>query len=84
MKHKITAYDYKQAENNLISGDQTVKFQIRQELIAKKAKLDYFMSRFLEDHPEFQDCEKKKKFYTDKSEEYAQINRLLRIADAYR
>ena len=83
MKNKLSSYDYSQAERNLISGSPEIRYQIKQELSTKRARLDYFMSRFLEDHPDFQDVDNKRKFYNDKSDEYAKINRLLRIADAY-
>lgn len=83
MKNIISSYDYAQAERQLISGDAETKQQIVDELLTKKSKIDYFMSRFLEDHGSRLEESPQSKFYADKSEEYAKINRLLRIANAY-
>ena len=83
MKSKLRAYDFTQAESNLISGDKETRSQIKNELLTRKARLDYFLTRFLEDHGDNLECPKRNAFYTAKTDEYSKINRLIRIANAY-
>jgi hypothetical protein len=83
MKSKLKAYDFSQAESGLIGGDKETRSQIKNELLTRKARLDYFMTRFLEDHGDNLDCPKRNAFYQEKTDEYSKINRLIRIANAY-
>lgn len=59
---------------------------IRSNLIEERSKLDFFMSKFIDKYGSKLDEKRDdvyNRFYTDKSNEYSNINRLLRVIDAY-
>ena len=59
---------------------------IRADLIEQRSKLDFFMSKFIDKYGSKLDEKRDdayNRFYTDKSNDYSGINRLLRVIDAY-
>jgi hypothetical protein len=59
---------------------------IRADLLGQRSKLDFFMSKFIDKYGSKLDEKRDdsyNRFYTDKSNEYSGINRLLRVIDAY-
>lgn len=59
---------------------------IRADLLEQRSKLDFFMSKFIDKYGSKLDEKRNdayNRFYTDKSNDYSGINRLLRVIDAY-
>lgn len=82
MKESMTAFDFKSAERSVIS-DPGSRSQIKDQLVQLQHRADYVTSRFIDDHPDFEKSPLKHKFYTDKTDTYAKITRLLRVISAY-
>lgn len=78
----MTAFDFVAAEKQIISNPSS-RDQIKQHLNRLQKRTDYIVSRFIDDHPDYEKHPMKHKFYVDKSETYSKITRLLRIIAAY-
>jgi hypothetical protein len=78
----LTAFDFESAEKQVIF-DASSRSHIKDELNALLRRVDYMLSRFMDEHPDFEKNPTKYSFYKDKSEIYNKISRLLRIIDAY-
>lgn len=73
-------------EREIISAPQTRLYELREMLQGQIAKLDYFMSQFMEKYGKHLDEERNDKyhsFYRDTTNEYNKVNRLLRVIHAY-
>ena len=78
----LTAFDFTAAERQIIY-DPKSREQIKKQLNLLQKRTDYIVSRFIDDHPDYEKHPLKHKFYADKSETYSKITRLLRILSAY-
>lgn len=78
----LTAFDFAAAERQIIH-DPKSRGQIKKQLNLLQKRTDYIVSRFIDDHPDYEKHPLKHKFYTDKSDTYSKITRLLRILSAY-
>ncbi len=81
--------NFKLIETNIIKYSKAQKFEdvdlIEQSLTERLKQLDYIMFRFLDDFSEkVESDEKCYKFNKVKSEEYSELNRLLRVIKAYK
>ena len=80
--------DYFTIENTILtlaSEKNLAKIEsIKMDLLNRKTKLDYFLSRFLDDF-EFDNAinDAKTRFYNTFCSEYETINRLLRVINYY-
>ena len=78
----MTSFDFAAAEKQIIH-DPSSRGEIRKKLISLQKRTDYIVSRFIDDHPDYEKHPLKHKFYVGKSETYSKITRLLRIISAY-
>jgi len=79
---KMSAFDFEAAEKMVINNPSSRPI-IRDALVQLQRRVDYIVSRFIDDHPDYEKNPMKHKFYLDKSDTYAKITRLLRIISAY-
>ena len=78
----MTSFDFTAAEKQIIS-DPSSRNQIKNHLNGLQKRTDYIVSRFIDDHPDYEKHPMKHVFYKDKSDTYSKITRLLRIIAAY-
>ena len=80
--------NYRSIENAILTASGDEEFgkieSLKMQILSRKTKLDYFVSRFLEDF-EFDIAinDNKTRFYNSFCSEYETINRLLRIISHY-
>ncbi len=79
---KFEAFDFVTAEKRVLNNPECRK-PIKDHLVQLQRRIDYFSSRFIDEHPDYEKHPLKHKFYLDKTETYAKITRLLRIIRAY-
>lgn len=73
-------------EREILSAPRSRLSELRATLQGQLAKLDYFMSKFLFEYGKHLDEEGNScyhSFYRDTTNEYNQVNRLLRVINAY-
>lgn len=80
--------NYTDLEREIISGTAMRRYEIGSELQMQLAKLDYCMTRFMEQFGAKLDGDeevdpKYTAFYKDTTDEYTKITRLQRIINAY-
>lgn len=81
--------DYNKIERNVLASAASKKWKVidayRQLLFAEKSKLDFFMTRFLDDYGDRLETPGSpfEKFFKTITEEYSQVTRLIRVIDAY-
>ena len=78
----MTAFDFAATEQRIIA-EPACREPIRQKLLKLQKRTDYIVSRFIDDHPDYEKNPVKHKFYVDKSDTYSKITRLLRVLNAY-